>query len=76
MLNVICVIAVTGLIIISLVKEIVSHKERKELYDRLMSADLSEFKRLSNDSSNESRSLAVRSHKKAIDKFHAKGTGV
>jgi hypothetical protein len=48
----------------------VSHLERKDLYNRLMSKDISEYMRNTEKAESEPRKSA---HKAAIDKFHSKG---
>lgn len=54
---------------------VVSHVERKDLYDRLMSGDADRYLRLKDDG-HEKDTHRVSAHRKAIDAFHQKGTEV
>lgn len=57
---------------------ILSHRERKDLYDRLMSGSSDAYRRLS-DAGSAAGALSSRpvsAHKKAVDAFHRSGVEV
>lgn len=53
---------------------ILSSRERKDLYDRLMSANIGEYRSLSEKK--KADKPLINAHRRAIDAFHARGTGM
>ncbi len=53
---------------------ILSRRERRDLYNRLMSADIGDYMRLS-EKETPKKEVRLNAHKKAIAAFHTRGIG-
>lgn len=65
----------TALAAAFIVHLILSRRERRDLYNRLMSADIGDYMRLS-EKETPKKDIRMSAHKKAIAAFHASGTGI
>ena len=54
---------------------ILSRRERHDLYNRFMSANIGDYMRLS-EKETPKKEVRLNAHKKAIAAFHASGTGI
>lgn len=61
--------------VIFIISLLLSTHERRDLYNRLISENLGEYMRLTDRKKTTSKPC-VNAHRKAIDAFHAKGTGL
>ena len=58
-----------------IVSLILSRREREDLYNRMMSANIGDYVRLC-EKDEPKRDVRLSAHKRAIARFHAKGTGM
>ena len=65
----------TALAAAFIVHLILSRRERRDLYNRFMSANIGDYMRLS-EKETPKKDIRMSAHKKAIAAFHASGTGI
>lgn len=65
----------TALAAAFIVHLILSRRERHDLYNRFMSANIGDYMRLS-EKETPKKDIRMSAHKKAIAAFHASGTGI
>ena len=64
-----------SLMAVFIVYLILSRRERHDLYNRFMSANIGDYMRLS-EKETPKKDIRMSAHKKAIAAFHASGTGI
>ena len=70
-----CLILSVSCVALCAIQLFVYHRERKDLYDRIMGGSEAGYLRIKDSKSSNSREKTVNVHKRAVEDFHKKGLG-
>ena len=69
-------ITILGLVATVIIQNLIFHREREDLYNRMMCQSITEYKKFCDSGERIKQSPMDSAHKKSVNSFHKKGTEV